>query len=312
MKLCLSIACYRWLLDAHRRRDALAYTRLGWPLPYLQTVAPLPTGVSRWDWTIDKVVALGLEGFYVHASEFRDRATAEAFRERMAARQLTYVGGLTAHVAASEEEWQAKWLPWGAEQLQLNAWAGARVATLTHFEAARYNHFTTDLPVDEQLRRAARNLKTLVPVAAEHGIVMAFENHMDYRLSEVVRVVAEVDSPWLRITLDTANPFLVLEDPLEGARLAAPYVMAAHTKDFRLQPLTETWEPQSFWAPVGQGDAPIREILALLQAQAPDPAGLPACIEIAPVPWLDPDVWVRGSAQWLRTACGAYFPHQRA
>ena len=139
---------------------------------------------------------------------------------------------------------------------------------------------------------------------------MLFENHMDYRLSEVVDLVEGLGSDFARITLDTANSFLVLEDPLEGARLAAPYTVALHMKDFTVHPLTETWEPELHWAPVGRGDSPIEEILDVLETQSPDPATLLAHIEIAGIPQIDPDRWVRSSCEYLRMHAADHFPGQ--
>ena len=52
------------------------------------------------------------------------------------------------------------------------------------------------------------NLRDLVRVAADLGIVLAFENHMDYRISEIVPVVQGVASPWLR------NQLRLLQQPV--------------------------------------------------------------------------------------------------
>ena len=103
---------------------------------------------------------------------------------------------------------------------------------MTHRLPSVHNHFSTDPPIDEQMARAAKHLPTLTPVAEDLGVIMAWENHMDYRVSEVAGVVDEINSPWLRITLDTSNPFPSIEDPLEGARLAARNTVAVHFKDF--------------------------------------------------------------------------------
>ena len=146
-----------------------------------------------------------------------------------------------------------------------------------------------------------------MPVCEEHGVVLAFENHFDYRLSEIVQVIEAVDSPWLRINLDTANSISVIEDPMDAARIAARYTVTAHLKDMRVQPATGTGEPRVYKAPLGRGDVPIDEILGLLHSEAPDPSNFAACIEVVPPPDQDPDVWMRGSIDWIRETCGQYF-----
>ena len=311
MKLCISIACYRWAFQPSIRRDSLDYRSGGGPLAYLQSFTPPPTEDNRFFWMVDKTAELGLQGLYAHPGEYADdRAGAEAMRGKVEDRGLIWNGGLTVNMAATDEEWESFEFDNAVRQLKLNHWAGVTIATMTHRMPNVHNHFSTDPPIDEQMTRAAKHLPTLTPVAEELGVIMAWENHMDYRISEVAGVVDQINSPWLRITVDTANPFPSIEDPLEGARLAARNTVAVHFKDFRAQPLRATWEPHFHYSPVGHGDSPIGEILALLQAEAPDPANLLANIEISPPPQHDPEVWVLESKRWLLEEQGQYFEPQ--
>jgi sugar phosphate isomerase/epimerase len=266
----------------------------------------------RHDWMLTKTRQLGLEGFYMHAADVGDGPTVEDFGARMRTAGLIFNGGLTANWAATADEWDREHRQRAIDHVELNARGGATIATVTHLMAGVHNHFSTDPPVGEQIERATCNFSTILPACEEHGVTLAFENHMDYRLSEVVDLVQGLDSDFARITLDTANPFLVLEDPLEGALLAAPYTVAVHLKDFTVHPLTETWEPELHWAPVGQGDSPISEVLDLLQAEAPNPNELLAHIEIAGLPQTDPDRWVRASISHLRRNAADHFPNQVA
>ena len=74
-----------------------------------------------------------------------------------------------------------------------------------------------------------------------------------------------------------------------------------------MQPATVTGEPRVFWAPLGQGDVPLRQILSLLQESVSDALDLPVMLEVAPPPDYDPDQWVRESVRWLREECGEFF-----
>ncbi len=303
----MSIACYRWANQASRRRDRIPYISQGGPLAYLQSFTPSDDD-DRLPSMIDKTAELGLQCLYSQPAESADdRAGAEAIRRRIEDRGLILNGGLTVNMAATDEEWDDHEYDAAVRQLQLNEWAGVTIGTMTHRLPSVHNHFSTDPPVEIQLQRAARHLATLTPVAEKHGVIMAFENHMDYRLSEVVEVVEAVDSPWLRIMVDTSNPFPIVEDPLASARRAARNTVALHLKEFRAQPLRATWEPHFHYAPVGQGDSPIGEILALMQAEAPDPDNLLANIEISPPPQHDPEAWVLESKRWLLEEHGQYF-----
>ena len=151
-----------------------------------------------------------------------------------------------------------------------------------------------------QIERLIANLSDLVPVAEGLGIVMALENHMDYRISEIVPVVEGVASPWLRINYDFSNSYAVVEDQVVAARLAAPYVAMAHLRDMRVQSITTTGEPKFFHAPVGYGSVEIADIFAILQAGAAHPDAIPVCMEPPCLPDYDPQLWMRLSIDWLR------------
>jgi len=67
--------------------------------------------------------------------------------------------------------------------------------------------------------------------AAKRGVVMGLENHWGLgRTPEgVKRVVDAVDSPWLRVTLDTGN---FLEDPYDRIRQLAPDTVLLQAKTY--------------------------------------------------------------------------------
>ena len=176
-----------------------------------------------------------------------------------------------------------------------------------HTQPNTHNHFTKNPPIDEQIERMSRNFGSLMSICEEFGLTLAFENHADYRVTEVVAVVENVAAPWLRINFDTGNPIAVIEDPLEAARKAAKYTVMMHLKDQRIQPATGTGEPRVYWAPLGQGSVPIAEILDVIAAGCPNPEEVAACLEVAPPPEHDPHRWVRASLEWLLANCGRHF-----
>ncbi len=310
----MSIACYRWAAQASRRRDGADYRSRGGPLAYLQSFTPPTPEDHHFLWAIDKTAELGLQALYGHPGEYTDdQAGAEMLRRRVEDRGLIWNGGLTVNMAATDAEWESFEYENAVRQLKLNHWAGVTIATMTHRQPNVHNHYSTDPPIDEQMARAAEHLPSLLPVAEDLDVIMAWENHMDYRISEVAGVVEEIDSRWLGMTVDTSNPFPSVEDPLAGTRLAARHTVAVHFKDFRAQPLRDTWEPHFHYSPVGHGDSPIGEILAVLEAEAPDPPNLLANIEISPPPQHDPETWVLESKRWLLEEQRQYFePHLSA
>ncbi|MEN9358559.1 MAG: hypothetical protein RL095_94 [Verrucomicrobiota bacterium] len=73
--------------------------------------------------------------------------------------------------------------------------------------------------------------RTLVPEAEKRGVVMALENHWGLGLTPqgVLRIVKEVNSPWLGVTLDTG---CFLEDPYERLALLAPHTTYLQAKTY--------------------------------------------------------------------------------
>lgn len=73
--------------------------------------------------------------------------------------------------------------------------------------------------------------ETLIPEAEKRGVIMGLENHWGLgRTPEgVLRVVNAVDSPWLKVTLDTGN---FLEDPYDRLKQLAPETVLVQAKTY--------------------------------------------------------------------------------
>ena len=72
-----------------------------------------------------------------------------------------------------------------------------------------------------------------VKVAEDNGVKLAMENHIDYTAEECVELLERVGSPHLGLNLDTGNFLRLLDDPVEGTRNLAEYVLATHIKDLK-------------------------------------------------------------------------------
>lgn len=59
------------------------------------------------------------------------------------------------------------------------------------------------------------------------GVVMALENHGGFSAAQVLRMVKEVDSPWLKLTVDTGN---FPGDPYASIEKTMPYASFVHAK----------------------------------------------------------------------------------
>ena len=88
----------------------------------------------------------------------------------------------------------------------------------------------------EQIRRLVVQLRQAVRVAADHGVKLAIENHIDFTAREILQIIEEVDSTYLGVNFDTGNFARLLDDPLKGMELLAKHTLATHIKDLRVNP----------------------------------------------------------------------------
>lgn len=157
-------------------------------------------------------------------------------------------------------------------------------------------------PIPLQKERVLKMLPGIVEHAQAHDVVLAMENHLDFTADEQVEILQKINSPNLRVTLDTGNNLRNLEDPMEVVRKLAPYTAATHIKDViatgKGNPVTE-W--RRFWpsAPLGQGIIDLPEVLRILR-QNNYRGALNLEIDFLDPRWPDEDEAVAESIAYLR------------
>ncbi|HEU5116685.1 MAG TPA: sugar phosphate isomerase/epimerase [Isosphaeraceae bacterium] len=162
----------------------------------------------------------------------------------------------------------------------------------------RHDRFRGDHDWRMQIAATVDVLRELRPVLLDLGVRVALENHADLTTDELLRVVDEIGSDVLGVTLDTGNLVMRLDDPLRAIERLAPLVLMTHVKDCSLSFTSRglAWQAR----PVGAGILPIPDMLAALVAWNPD---LNLSIELHPriydLPIFDPS--------WL-----GFFPALRA
>jgi sugar phosphate isomerase/epimerase len=118
-------------------------------------------------------------------------------------------------------------------------------------------------PIHRQ--RLTQMLAKVVGPAEDHGIVLAIENHIDLLANEMADLLTTINSPWLGVCLDTANNLRLFEDPVEVARILAPWARATHVKDLGV--LRGDPKQFSFWpsVPLGEGLVDVAAVVSLLK-----------------------------------------------
>jgi len=122
-----------------------------------------------------------------------------------------------------------------------------------------------DQPHDMQVSRVSEILKGIVKVGESYDVVMGIENHLTFTSDEILQILENVASDYLRVTLDTGNALRVFEDPVEATRKLAPYAVATHIKDVTVA--RGSPKDINFWpsVPVGKGIIDMPAIISLLK-----------------------------------------------
>lgn len=167
---------------------------------------------------------------------------------------------------------------------------------------------TRSVPWSQQVADTVGVARDLSPTLRDLDLRLAFENHADATVDELIRVVDDLGPDVAGICLDTGNLPITLDDPLAAATRAAPYTIATHLKD---GVVTFADDGLAFNArPCGQGVLPLEDIIRELVRANPD---LTLSIEdhdrLFPIPIFRdeylatfPDLTAIGLAHAVRTA----------
>ena len=116
-------------------------------------------------------------------------------------------------------------------------------------------------------RKAREMLKQAESIARTHDIILALENHKDYRAEELADVMKAISSVFLGVCLDTGNNIALLENPLETVKTLAKWTRTVHLKDMGVEE-----SPTGFLlseVPLGEGRLDLVKIVATVREANP-------------------------------------------
>jgi len=84
---------------------------------------------------------------------------------------------------------------------------------------------------DEAFRWCISSINKCLPAAEKYGVILALEHHWGLTTDpdDLLTIYKAVDSPWLRINMDTGN---YVGDPYEGIEKLAPYAVIVQAKTY--------------------------------------------------------------------------------
>jgi len=233
---------------------------------------PLVT-LFKWDdlQFMDKAVEYGYEGVLISGRNLvRDEALRQQVIEKKNQHDLyVEIGGAgidTALSGRSTQELIKSWEPLFGLALELGSktlltglgkwpWEGRVIK-----EKGK--------SVADQINGGIATLREVSKMAQDHEVAVTIHTS-HFTADEYVQIMESVDSPYVGLCLDTANSFLVLQDPVEFAKRVAPWVKSTHLKDscIYLQPEGAHWLGG---CPLGRGSVDLPAIVELLYKANPE------------------------------------------
>lgn len=143
------------------------------------------------------------------------------------------------------------------------------------------SRFNLDIPLRDHLATLTASLREAARIAESVGIVIAVENHCDFRGPEMAQMFADVNSPHLRALLDTGNSYTVFSDPDIDVAALAPWTVMTHIKDMRVEAKIYDGEVpfRVVGCAIGEGHVDIENAIRLIFAQGDRGTSLPLVVE---------------------------------
>ncbi|HEY7311297.1 MAG TPA: TIM barrel protein [Gemmataceae bacterium] len=145
--------------------------------------------------------------------------------------------------------------------------AGAKVLRTVLFGGRRYEQFAAAADFRRAREQAEQSAALAEPIVAKHDMLLAIENHKDYRAGELMDLLRRLDSRHVGLCVDTGNSIALLEDPLEVVRTLAPRAFTVHLKDMAVAEHDEGFLLAE--VPLGEGFLDLPKMIVLLRAARP-------------------------------------------
>jgi 3-oxoisoapionate decarboxylase len=109
--------------------------------------------------------------------------------------------------------------------------AGAEIMRTAFLSGRRYEQFQTAEAFRNFAAQSWKSLTLAEGIVKRHRMRLAVENHKDWRIEELLKMMEGISSEWVGVLVDTGNSIALLEDPMEVVEAYAPWAVSTHIKD---------------------------------------------------------------------------------
>ncbi len=95
----------------------------------------------------------------------------------------------------------------------------------------RYEQFDKREQFDKFADRSWKTIESVTPIIEKHRIPLAIENHKDWLIPHMLKMLNHIGSEYVGVCIDTGNSFSLLEDPMDTVTAYAPWAHSVHLKD---------------------------------------------------------------------------------
>jgi sugar phosphate isomerase/epimerase len=168
---------------------------------------------------------------------------------------------------------------------------GVAVLRTVCLSGRRYETFRAAADFRRFARDSLTALQLAEPAAARVGVLLAIENHKDWRIDELLDLLKRLSSRHLGVCLDTGNSIALLEEPHAVVEAYAAQAVTTHFKDMAVAECPDGFLLSE--VPLGTGYLDLKKIVAVLRKARPSIHLNLEMITRDPltVPCLRPDYW---------------------
>ncbi len=155
-----------------------------------------------------------------------------------------------------------------AQQMATAKEAGVQIFRTVMLGGRRYESFPTRASWEAFRKRSWNSLELAAKVVEAQGVQLAVENHKDWRVEELLRILEGLSSAFVGVNLDTGNNISLLEDPHAVVEALAPFSLTTHLKDMAVREYEEGFLLAE--VPLGEGYLDLPRIIQTCRKANPD------------------------------------------
>lgn len=122
---------------------------------------------------------------------------------------------------------------------------------------------------DDYIEDSIKFLKKLEPIARDHNVKIAIENHQDFDSNDFIKIMDSFNKDdTIGINFDIGNAFAVCEDPMVFCKKIVEKINNVHIKDYNIKETKEGFMLSN--CAIGKGSVKLKPIINFIEKKKPN------------------------------------------